>query len=133
MDALIAVQFFGYRWRVSSHSGRRCVYPPDAFPTWMDTLATGDEPLVADWHPGWARWMPAYSTDIAAAWAVVEKMREAGWRYCLIGYVSSPLQECVFERKLGHDGDRFSASADTMPLAICRASLLSLEEHQSDG
>lgn len=74
--------------------------------------------------------VPEYSTDIRAAFEVVEKMREKmrenGWRYCLIGYVSSPDQECVFERRLGRDGDRFTGSAETLAHAICLAALASV-------
>jgi len=29
-------------------------------------------------------WLPQYSTSIADAWLVVEKMREKGWVYCIV-------------------------------------------------
>jgi len=62
-----------------------------------------------------------YSTDIAAAWQVVEKMRERGWFLNL--HEEGALSQqwvCVF------DDDAFDSGeflAPTAPLAICRAAL----------
>ena len=67
--------------------------------------------------------LPHYSTEIAAAWEVVEKMRE---KYGFLLTDETPwiaeLIDCDFLRITGE--------AETAPLAICRASLLSvLQEH----
>lgn len=72
-----------------------------------------------------------YSTDITAAWQVVEKMRERGYEVC-IGLIS----DGVFCRIDGEPGERIGhASVDwrdgSTPLAICRAALAAVET--SDG
>ena len=66
----------------------------------------------------------SYSTDISAAWEVVEKFE------CLYLFrcVSGPFEgkyECklVFEEGPDNDKRRFYAVAETAPLAICRAGL----------
>lgn len=68
---------------------------------------------------GWVA--PYYSTEIAAAWKVLEKVQEIGslqnfggfgWR-CEIHTASPGGRDCAGE-------------ADTAPLAICRAALLSV-------
>lgn len=69
---------------------------------------------------------PAYSTDIAAAWLIVEWMRERGW------------DGDVMWGEGGHDA-RFTcadgrarrAFAKTAPEAICRAALQALAATQS--
>lgn len=76
-----------------------------------------------------ARPLPRYSSDIAAAWEVVEKLRSAPdfvftlvdsshtvghsteW-YCMVGYT-----------RAGFDFSKAGAGANTAPLAICLAAL----------
>ena len=61
--------------------------------------------------------IPPFSTDIAAAWMVVERMRELGWFF----EVSA---ECDSQWVAYFDKERYaSEAADTAPLAICRAAL----------
>jgi len=57
--------------------------------------------------------MPHYSTDIAAAWEVVEKI---GGGHTVIRYRDGSYR-CIHERTMD------AASAETAPLAICRAAL----------
>jgi hypothetical protein len=65
-----------------------------------------------EWHP---------STDIAAAWEVVEKMRSAGWSYMLRD--EGGKHHAFFH--LGFEAEAADADA-TAPLAICRAALAAL-------
>ncbi len=72
-------------------------------------------------------WQP--STDIAAAWEVVEKCEQDGvwWKVCPVldgngGITTEKI--CI----MTHHGNRFAASAPTAPLAICRAALLATLE-----
>jgi hypothetical protein len=63
--------------------------------------------------------MPAYSTDISAAWEVVEKMKADGWEF-YFEWKDEPWalfenDECLLDKY---------ADADTVPLAICKAALL---------
>jgi hypothetical protein len=67
-----------------------------------------------------AKQCPAYSTDIAHAWTVVEKFIGRGTQRLIInagGYYS---YSCHYE------GTRGVAEAPTAPLAICRAALLAV-------
>lgn len=104
LDALVAEKVMG--WEVGPHTADPLVarfkfrwkLPNDA--------GYGDEPP------------PEYSTDIAAAWEVVEKLCASG-DFCLL----TPLG-------FGGNGwackmmdDDYNATALTAPLAICRAAL----------
>lgn len=66
--------------------------------------------------------LPAYSTDIAAAWEVVEKLR-AEWmiRVGTADLLGTPWK-CVMWQRYMTTGGPFG-EADTAPLAICRAAL----------
>ena len=80
---------------------------------------------------------PHYSSDIAAAWQVVEEMRRRHFSLCLGLNAFASVQNGVKfyngVRGLGHS--LFNADphpdpyavADTVPLAICRAALAALE------
>ncbi len=105
MDALVAEKVMGYERRDCKLDGEHD-YP----------CITKDGWLIPICQPGqFGNWSP--STDIAAAWEVVEKMR-------------GELDEIVLDR----DGDwrcyfivnnvEFFAYAKEAPLAICRAALL---------
>ena len=72
---------------------------------------------------------PAYSTDIRAAWEVVEKMAEGeGWQLSLNGPIGGWRAECTWwgcsipligvRKNLHH-----KAEAATAPMAICLAAL----------
>lgn len=68
--------------------------------------------------------IPAYSTDISAAWQVVEKMLELG------AYVDIGIDKYGAQVQLdNYDGKWESGEsirADNAPLAICRAALKAL-------
>jgi len=61
--------------------------------------------------------LPFYSTDIAAAWQIAEKLQE--FYPCL--WKEDGYWECLFAVEYA------TATADTAPLAICRAALLAME------
>lgn len=110
IDALVAERVMGYGSRVKM-------------------FVSG--PIINDAYPVA---VPNYSTDIAAAWQVVEKMREIA---CQVDVTSHGEHEVVlahgvvcyihgfnedFWREGMLDAD-YSAVADTAPMAICLAAL----------
>ncbi len=77
--------------------------------------------------------LPGLSNDIDQAWLVVEKMAELGFTYSVKGPLGGPEpqhpghHQCSFDRADGRPGRWGMAEADTVPLAICRAALATLE------
>jgi hypothetical protein len=70
--------------------------------------------------------VPNYSGDISAAWAVVEKMHIRKWDfYCEYTRVQNDSQHWVLFETDECEFDK-CASAETLPLAICRAALLAV-------
>lgn len=71
--------------------------------------------------------VPAYSTDIRAAWEVVEKMASDGWTLDLQwkgeGREFSHTAEASFTRWNGADRQMGHSFSDTAPTAICLAAL----------
>ena len=87
----------------------------------------GDMPWVGGKLPGRSYdGVPEFTTDIAAAFTVVEKMREDGW--CFVDLTS--YGDCTWRATFDTGSDSASASdvAPTLPLAICRAALRAKEE-----
>ena len=78
--------------------------------------------MIAERVMGWIKRrqtdIPHYSTDIAAAFAVVEEM-DCGFIQWDVG---------IFEVELTKECITGFATADTLPLAICRAALKAIEE-----
>lgn len=74
----------------------------------------------------WRPW-PHYSTDIAAAWLVVEAMEARGSALELVDRIhlsgTGERWWCCFKGKMWGQPEK----ADTAPLAICRAALAALE------
>lgn len=71
--------------------------------------------------------VPEYSTDIAAAWAVVEKLREDYDRVFITAHGLGDT-EVLVEVELDHNkggvpADYWEATAPTMPEAVCLAAL----------
>lgn len=65
---------------------------------------------------------PCYSSDIAAAWQVVEELRRRGWSVFVVvqpWVTSSP----VWSVDVVNRDDSYRAYADSAPEAICRAAL----------
>lgn len=70
----------------------------------------------------WATVLPFYSTDIAAAWEVVERMREKGFNF-QIHNVNERKNWVAFFWKKGIVGDPYVSSETLTPYAICLAAL----------
>lgn len=76
--------------------------------------------------------IPCYSTDIAAAWAVAERLREVGLGVLVSSEpdgweVEITTTEALYQQ--GYQG--CYAKADTAAEAICRGALLSFKERRS--
>ena len=67
--------------------------------------------------------VPRFSTAIAPAWSVVEKMYAAGWTFDFI--LDMDLHTARFTKHI-EAMPTFRRDADTAPLAICRAAIATL-------
>lgn len=82
------------------------------------------------------QWRP--STDIADAWEVVARLTALGWVTVVTadgfrdGTAAGFDVEVFTSLTDGHQERRFSAHADTAPLAICRASMFVVAEIAKD-
>lgn len=115
LDSLVAEKVMGRTW--DETLCRVCGWPivPDGETgCWSSNCSMRPLPLS---HADAPR---PYSIDPAAAWQVVERMREDGWQ-CVISSRADGWY-VLFER--GHDS--IDAEADTMPLAVCRAALAAI-------
>ena len=65
---------------------------------------------------------PPYSSDISAAFQVVERMRELGWEYCS-QYGAWTDSKWRWYAAFKSDGEERGAEDELLPLAICRAAL----------
>ena len=117
LDALVAEKVMGFYWRdVNEH--QRALCPPGI-----------DDFFEILWGEDLDKYVPDYSTDITAAWLVVEKhphyfilSRTNDWRGP--GMLGDPKKwVCRF-----YAPERFKVVADTAPLAICRAALKAVQE-----
>src|SRR5712671_2026097 len=91
-------------------------WPDDDYDSWYVV------PTTAGTVPSWDEVeMPAYSTDVGAAWQIVEHMDSLGWKVQvrsdsqLESYEVDEPWVCVFAHR---DGAPWAA-ANTAPLAIC--------------
>lgn len=79
-------------------------------------------------HPERGHWdiLPHYSTDIAAAWQIVDHLRsgERGFNLFAANSASFPAWIATFYPDAYEDHE---AAADTAPMAICLAALAALE------
>ncbi len=79
IDALVAEHVMGWRW--VEHGGFDWIVPPDVVPDiaffmWGHRIHDDKPQFSGEFE----NVLPHHSTDIAAAWKVVEAMRAAGWR-----------------------------------------------------
>jgi hypothetical protein len=79
--------------------------------------------------------LPRFTEDIAAAWQAVAKMREKGFDFFAewvtenaVSRLNSLPWACFAPDDNDGDFADFTATAETMPLAICRAALLAVME-----
>lgn len=114
LDALVAEKVMGWRW-ISYNNNGFILVPPDQHSRMKPEYVFQDKAGSRE-HAG----LPRYSTDIAAAWEVVEKLHEIpGYeiidiRLCSIGYaILAPMGNHM----------KSVSTAETAPLAICLAAL----------
>lgn len=125
LDALIAEKVMGLRREVRLCGSTESATIYSQNPWWQD----GRQTLLDVHHHGGPR---PYSTDIAAAWEVVEAMRaglKADDGHAEPGYdFELTFEDGVWECWFPHWAfDAGHAHADTAPLAIVRAALTALE------
>lgn len=115
MDARVAEKVMGWPgcedglWSEGSHPShggrvRWCDHDSDAIDIYNDTEV----------------WSPTTSVD--AAFAVLERMRELGWKYSIIHAIDGPASVCF----IGKRGP-FLAEDAFLPLAISKAALAAVE------
>jgi len=112
VDALIAVNVFGWKWTP------KMLIPPD-----------DDRRLnwAAEWDmEGRPNWLPDYSTHIADAWVVVDKLNGNNFFYSF--EFSKDDKDWMCEWWQRDNLEPIWATAETAPLAICRAALLTVME-----
>lgn len=131
MDALVAEKVMGWK-HVGNWEGDDRYHPVDAI--WAD--GDGNTLPPDPW--------PHYSTNIAAAWKVVEKMisvgtlkgtgdvvlyyvNNDGCYYDDVGGAHWYCAVCVYEDGPEYDFDDDGVRADTAALAICRAALKAVD------
>jgi hypothetical protein len=111
-DALLATELFGFPVAWST-------------PPYAHDPRTGLHPFLKGFSDGvhydWAE-CPNYSTDLSAAFQVVEKMREKGWSYQLRDHVSGPnIRHVAFFTKNGHGF--FRTENESLPECICECAI----------
>jgi len=118
LDALVAEKIFGLKYK-------------ECIGCYIDS--NGDEQKIQ-----------RHSTEIAAAWEVVEKMYIEGFRYTINilddWRFEKPTQHCCFAKLKPDctDGsctksyDHFHAYGDTVPGVVCKAALLAVGEASND-
>jgi hypothetical protein len=124
MDAWVAEFVMGWKWPTN-----RC---PVCGWLYSETRDQGCVPGDCSMRPRpniveiqKSRGYGVYSTDIADAWQVVEKMRTSPWKWYEIAH--RPIGCMV--NFTGNIGD--NVYAETAPLAICKAALLATLESES--
>ena len=128
MDALVAEQVMGWKivqgseWNPSREAMDQIPYEPHLV-CWMDGTLNLYRPLDNPVH-GWSMqedWYP--SSDIAAAWMVVEKISLLhNWDLCPIEWKSNySIHTVCFV--IYDSTTSYTGKGSTAPLAICRAAL----------
>jgi hypothetical protein len=138
LDVLIAEKVMGWQWlrmdlqRWPDSEGHawgsmRSLRPDESNGVW--TLpALLDMPIHFD-----ASHIPLYSTDIAAAWLVVERLEQITNCYVEVGWCNAehgPQRRAwCFVAEYGNDGSNMGeAYEDTAPMAICLAGLRAVKK-----
>jgi hypothetical protein len=150
LDERVAIELFGWKWlaylsvpargtpgypkkcRVRSLSSPEKVADERWQRYWaregVDVAdATGDEPHEYD-----GAFLPAYSTDISAAFSVVERMREKDFHFELTAFDELHGKtwdaDFVLWDKNGNRLRRGNYECDSAPEAICRAALAAMAD-----
>ena len=123
LDDLVAEAVFGWRWVTNAHGRQGWASNGDGYICGPDKA----------WDGVWvAPATPPYSTDIAAAWAVVEAMTDRGAAidvtHCLPGWPGEQWWCRIYGGKIEYPTPACERSARgvTAPHAICLAALAAL-------
>lgn len=113
LDALVAEKVMGWCW-IENDVGQESLQPPIEEYAYLSR----NHPVFWADDKGYTEIMPKYSTNIADAWQVVEKLRETHWIQVEVG----TLNICDIG-EYGKGCSTIQEVADTIPLAICLAAL----------
>lgn len=114
LDARVAVHIMGYYWYEASN-GFRLLLPPESDEEWSYTEAGGPY-----------QYTPPFSTDIAQAWKVFDRLADMGYVFFI---KADGLRDGTFSpRYTAICGNQPRTDAATGPLAICIAALKALGE-----
>ena len=88
--------------------------------------------IVEEMGPGikQQRLVSPYSTEMAAAWLVVEQVEQAGYRCALLHYERGTWGCCFYPREgrpVGYAPNSEPDAATTAPLAICLAAIEAIQ------
>lgn len=119
MDALTALKFFGWHWENVLEG---FLMPPSHHPAMLNNWA-------GEWDEnGYPNWLPEYSKIISLAWEVLEMIQKFGWSFEL---TDTDMQGDYVIRIWQPRGiKKYAARAESAPLAICRAALLTTLEDE---
>lgn len=135
LDCVVASRVMGWRWITSDQPGGHSWF-------WSAKMAAE---CVADKrgacrtvygktgriHPQSTSGVPCYSTDIKAAFDLIEHLRGQGWTLSISAndYITEP-----WDVRLFHGDDRRAiAHGATLPVAICRAALAAFPAPPQDS
>lgn len=116
LDEMIALGVFGWEregWH-PSHPERGTMLVPGFTDPMRNWCAQWDEHGRPDW-------LPKYSDDIALAWDVVMRLRDRGWTIWVGPSADNGPGWDVQAKKKTNFHER--TTAETVPLAICRAAV----------
>jgi hypothetical protein len=116
LDALIAERVMGAR--VVYKSAGSNTYLPHS--VWNDGGADTVTPLAY------------YSTDIAAAWQVVEALANRGIHVGSLYRLTDRVWACTFHNRAHDKDDEWTGISIKPPVAICKAALLSVGVSQAE-
>ena len=138
LDAEVAEKVMGWHWYApefvyQGYVGYADLLAPKSNQVRGRIIMAANDPRLEGMEMG--NFAPHYSTDIAAAWLVVEKMAEIAFlRLEVDGCPSAGFDRsawCSFGG-IGQRGIMVEARADTVPLAICLAALAALAPSVSE-
>ena len=131
LDMLVAERVMGWEWW--NACGKSHICPPFVkdYPTFRHELhfrrgKDGDPEPIENYYSNYGNLsIPRYSSNIAAAWEVVEKMRTNGWFFSLADSIELPDFIARFTTcpPVGSPIPDHSAMNVSAPLAICLAAL----------
>jgi hypothetical protein len=129
LDILVAEKVFGWRKGTNEYN----------ILGWQWSKRDGTPVLDDSWDGVWVTPLsctPNYSTDIKAAWEVVEKMREKSF-YVRVNSIGKYF-ECCFIKNFVNENNTpgsfigLSNTCKTAPEAICKAALLAVLEEKAE-